>query len=158
MCRADSAYYGLAFVGTAIRHHAWFSVTARMTPTVKAAIASIEEDAWSPIKYPHAIWEESEGRWVSDAEVAEIDFTAFTGRRRAEHVTCRLVVRRVKRLQPLASDGTEQGELFATYRHHGRSEEHTSELQSLMRISYAVFCLKKQLSIYNQMYIDEHIV
>src|SRR3546814_8120102 len=28
----------------------------------------------------------------------------------------------------------------------GRSEEHTSELQSLMRISYAVFCLKKQMS------------
>src|SRR3546814_6589424 len=27
----------------------------------------------------------------------------------------------------------------------GRSEEHTSELQSLMRISYAVFCLKKTL-------------
>src|SRR3546814_4879889 len=29
-------------------------------------------------------------------------------------------------------------------RHTGRSEEHTSELQSLMRISYAVFCLKKK--------------
>src|SRR3546814_3420226 len=29
-------------------------------------------------------------------------------------------------------------------RHNGRSEEHTSELQSLMRISYAVFCLKKK--------------
>src|SRR3546814_3502542 len=28
--------------------------------------------------------------------------------------------------------------------HHGRSEEHTSELQSLMRISYAVLCLKKK--------------
>src|SRR3546814_2970439 len=28
---------------------------------------------------------------------------------------------------------------------HRRSEEHTSELQSLMRISYAVFCLKKQI-------------
>src|SRR3546814_10095038 len=27
---------------------------------------------------------------------------------------------------------------------HGRSEEHTSELQSLMRISYAVFCLTKK--------------
>src|SRR3546814_6779523 len=27
---------------------------------------------------------------------------------------------------------------------HGRSEEHTSELQSLMRISYAVFCLQKK--------------
>src|SRR3546814_4096923 len=29
----------------------------------------------------------------------------------------------------------------------GRSEEHTSELQSLMRISYAVFCLKKKKTI-----------
>src|SRR3546814_3816545 len=32
----------------------------------------------------------------------------------------------------------------AGYRHLERSEEHTSELQSLMRISYAVFCLKKK--------------
>src|SRR3546814_10174986 len=31
----------------------------------------------------------------------------------------------------------------------GRSEEHTSELQSLMRISYAVFCLKKKKTIHN---------
>src|SRR3546814_2048747 len=31
----------------------------------------------------------------------------------------------------------------------GRSEEHTSELQSLMRISYAVFCLKKKTNKYN---------
>src|SRR3546814_1052482 len=30
-----------------------------------------------------------------------------------------------------------------------RSEEHTSELQSLMRISYAVFCLKKKKTIYH---------
>src|SRR3546814_2016289 len=30
-----------------------------------------------------------------------------------------------------------------------RSEEHTSELQSLMRISYAVFCLKKKINIQN---------
>src|SRR3546814_2920429 len=30
------------------------------------------------------------------------------------------------------------------YRQQTRSEEHTSELQSLMRISYAVFCLKKK--------------
>src|SRR3546814_8728695 len=33
------------------------------------------------------------------------------------------------------------GQLFEQY---ARSEEHTSELQSLMRISYAVFCLKKK--------------
>src|SRR3546814_4101953 len=32
----------------------------------------------------------------------------------------------------------------------GRSEEHTSELQSLMRISYAVFCLKKKKTISRQ--------
>src|SRR3546814_9403593 len=31
-------------------------------------------------------------------------------------------------------------------RHDWRSEEHTSELQSLMRISYAVFCLKKKIT------------
>jgi hypothetical protein len=118
LCRADSAYYGWAFVGAAVRHQAWFSVTARMTKTVTAAIAGIPAQAWRPIEYPNAIYDETEQRWVSDAEVAEVAFTAFTGRRKHEHVPCRLVVRRVKRLQPLASDGTEQGELFATYRHH----------------------------------------
>src|SRR3546814_1696646 len=35
----------------------------------------------------------------------------------------------------------------------GRSEEHTSELQSLMRISYAVFCLKKKKRV---IIIDKH--
>src|SRR3546814_1389910 len=33
-----------------------------------------------------------------------------------------------------------------------RSEEHTSELQSLMRISYAVFCLKKQNKVIKQLF------
>src|SRR3546814_9960553 len=33
---------------------------------------------------------------------------------------------------------------FRSYRPGARSEEHTSELQSIMRISYAVFCLKTQ--------------
>src|SRR3546814_4959141 len=37
-----------------------------------------------------------------------------------------------------------------------RSEEHTSELQSLMRISYAVFCLKKKNTELFSNYIDEH--
>jgi hypothetical protein len=118
LTRADSAYYGHAFVGTALRHGAWFSVTARMNPQVKAAIASISEDAWTAIAYPNAVYDQAEARWVSDAEVAETDFVAFTSRRKHQHVACRLIVRRVKRLQPLASDGTEQGELFAAYRHH----------------------------------------
>src|SRR3546814_2544627 len=37
---------------------------------------------------------------------------------------------------------------------HRRSEEHTSELQSLMRISYAVFCLKKKTQTENNNYND----
>ena len=118
LARADSAYYGWAFVGTALRHKTWFSVTARMTPSVTAAITSISPDAWKTIEYPNAVYDEAERRWVSDAEVAEVPFVAFSGRRKREHVACRLVVRRVRRLQPLASDETEQGELFATYRHH----------------------------------------
>src|SRR3546814_4233110 len=50
-------------------------------------------------------------------------------------------------LDPGAAQAPEQGagaDLVADHRGLGRSEEHTSELQSLMRISYAVFCLKKK--------------
>src|SRR3546814_7272439 len=43
----------------------------------------------------------------------------------------------------LGAGDPEQPE-HAEHREHHRSEEHTSELQSLMRISYAVFCLKKK--------------
>jgi hypothetical protein len=117
MARADSAYYGHAFVAAALRAKAWFSVTARMKPQVVAAISHIPADAWTPIAYPNALWEEAEGRWISEAEVAETTITVFTSRRKADQVTCRLVVRRVKRLNPAAHAG--QGELFDAYRHHG---------------------------------------
>src|SRR3546814_5048968 len=43
----------------------------------------------------------------------------------------------------------DHGGLRAAERDCARSEEHTSELQSLMRISYAVFCLKKKKNKYN---------
>src|SRR3546814_4566618 len=39
---------------------------------------------------------------------------------------------------------SDRGSEYAAYAYRNRSEEHTSELQSLMRISYAVFCLKKK--------------
>src|SRR3546814_1870851 len=42
------------------------------------------------------------------------------------------------------------------FRLDGRSEEHTSELQSLMRISYAVFCLKKKKPISEDEQIPNH--
>src|SRR3546814_5516422 len=48
-------------------------------------------------------------------------------------------VRNGPRLQLRTQDGREHCRA-----RHGRSEEHTSELQSLMRTSYAVFCLKKK--------------
>jgi Transposase DDE domain group 1 len=115
--RADSAYYNHDVVAAARRGGARFSVTARMDPAVRKAIASIGEDSWVPIKYPDAIWDEQEQRWISDAEVAELGFTAFTSRRQAEHIPARLIVRRVKRLNP-ASVPIGQSELFAAYRHH----------------------------------------
>src|SRR3546814_10470295 len=43
-----------------------------------------------------------------------------------------------------AGRGARRRDLSGLRRRRGRSEEHTSELQSLMRISYAVFCLKKK--------------
>src|SRR3546814_4269844 len=48
-----------------------------------------------------------------------------------------LAFRRANRLEPIAHIRPLHVEVT-------RSEEHTSELQSLMRISYAVFCLKKK--------------
>src|SRR3546814_5281286 len=50
-------------------------------------------------------------------------------------------------LRPVAGALIQQGN---GKRLRGRSEEHTSELQSLMRISYAVFCLKKKKKKKNQ--------
>jgi hypothetical protein len=118
--RADSAYYAHDVVAAARRHRARFSVTARMTTTVAAAIASIPHDAWVAISYPNAVWDEDEQRLISDAEIAEVPYTAFIGRRKAEHVTARLIVRRVKRLNPKAAPGKghQQGELFTAYRYH----------------------------------------
>jgi len=118
LVRADSAYYVHTFVAAAVRAKAWFSVTARMNKQVTAAIAAIPDQAWTPIRYPNAVFDEAEGRWISEAEVAEAPLTVFTSRRMRDHVTCRLVVRRVKRLNPTSGDGTRQGELFAAYRHH----------------------------------------
>src|SRR3546814_6241770 len=44
------------------------------------------------------------------------------------------------------------------YSRRTRSEEHTSELQSLMRISYAVFCLKKKTNKYEKLIITPTIL
>jgi hypothetical protein len=115
--RCDSAYYNHDVIAAARTGGPRFSITARMDPALTRAITQIPDDAWVGIKYPHAIYDQDEHHWVSDAEVAEIGFTAFTSRRHSEHVGARLIVRRVKRLNPTTvPDG--QGALFSTWRHH----------------------------------------
>jgi Transposase DDE domain group 1 len=114
VARADSGLYCAAFTGACRRAGAHFSVTARMDPAVKAAIASIPGDGRAPVRYPRAIWDDQLRAWVSDAEVAEIGYTAFASKK-GQAITARLIVRRVRDLSRPA-DG--QGELFPAWRYH----------------------------------------
>jgi hypothetical protein len=122
IARMDSAFYNHDVISAVRQAGARFSVTVRMGPTVRAAIAGIAEAAWTAIHYPNAFVDEDTGELVSDADVAEVPlFTAFTSRRKSEQVTARLIVRRVKRLNPdTASGKVPQGqeELFTTWRYH----------------------------------------
>jgi Transposase DDE domain group 1 len=113
--RADSAFYSAAFTGAVRAAGAFFSVTVQMNPHVQAAIARIPESAWVPIKYPRAVWDDQLGRWVSNAEVAETAYTAFTSKK-GQAITARLIVRRVKDLSHQAAHG--QDELFTAWRYH----------------------------------------
>jgi hypothetical protein len=114
--RMDSAFYSAATCQAIRRAGAFFSVTAKMDPAVKAAIAAIGEDAWTPIQYPQAIWDDQLRRWVSDAEVAETSYTAFASKK-GKAITARLIVRRVRDLNPRAA-AAGQGELFPAWRYH----------------------------------------
>ena len=115
LVRADSAFYGYRGVRAAIRGGADVSVTVKLTQTVKAAIAEIDEGAWTPIAYTDAVYDENTGTWISRAEVAEVPFTAFISKKKAKQVTGRLIVRRIPDLNVEATD---QGALFNTWRFH----------------------------------------
>src|SRR3546814_5429518 len=100
--------------------------------------------------------------WSSDVCSSDLRTSALhvrARRGRVSHIASRRGAPRSHRLSRrtkcLASDRLEQLRLRPTcigpacpcpnrLHPHQRSEEHTSELQSLMRISYAVFCLKKK--------------
>jgi hypothetical protein len=113
--RADSAFYARAVIWACRRNRVHFSITARMDAKTRAACETIPEPDWVDIKYPQAVWDEDEQRWISDAQIAEVSFTAFEGTR--WELTARLIVRRVKRLaDPDQIPG--QGELFDQYRYH----------------------------------------
>ncbi len=115
LVRMDSAFYGYRAVAAAITGGADVSVTVRLDPKVKAAIADIDENAWTPIAYTDAIYDETTGQWISRAEVAEIAFTAFSSKKASQQIPGRLVVRRIPDLRP-SSDG-QQG-LFDVWRFH----------------------------------------
>jgi hypothetical protein len=114
--RGDSKFYTADVAATAARYKAAVSLTTGSNPSVNAAITGIGERGWTPIHYPDAFVDEDTGELVSDAEVAETAYTAFTSRPKKEQVVGRLIVRRVKRLNPKTAPG--QDGLFDLWRHH----------------------------------------
>jgi hypothetical protein len=120
--RMDSAYYAAELLHAIRAAGARFSVTVPLNPSICAAIAAVGDGAWTPIRYPEAIWDDQLGCWVSEAEAAETGYTAFTGhpvkkgQRKDRAITARLIIRRVKDQNTKAAAG--QGELFPVWRYH----------------------------------------
>ena len=113
--RMDSAFYNAAVLGAVRRGGARFSVTVPMNSSIRAAIAAIGEESWTPIRYPQAVWDDQLDCWVSDAEVAETEYTAFASKK-GQAVTARLIVRRVRDQNKKAAEGMD--ELFPAWRYH----------------------------------------
>src|ERR1700756_5284972 len=109
LVRGDSAYGTAAVVAACRRAGARFSLVLTKNPAVAAAIDAIAADAWTPVRYPGAVRDPDTGAWISDAEVAEIPYTAFASTR--QRVTARLIVRRVK-------DARYPDALFPVWRYH----------------------------------------
>ena len=109
LVRGDSAFGGRAVIGACRRLGARFSLVLTKNRAVVRAIASIPDDGWTPVKYPGAVQDPDTGEWISDAEVAEIGYTAFASK--PDRVTARLIVRRVR-------DAARQDELFPVWRYH----------------------------------------
>ena len=109
LVRGDSAYGTAAVVAACRRAGARFSLVLTKNPAVAAAIDAIAADTWTPVRYPGALRDPDTGAWISDAEVAEIPYTAFASTR--QRVTARLIVRRVK-------DARYPDALFPVWRYH----------------------------------------
>jgi len=118
MVRMDSAFYGRGPVHAAGAGGAAVSVTVRMNAQIRAAITSIAHDAWTPIQYTNAVFDQNTGRWISNAEVAEVAFVAFAAQHKADHVPGRLVVRRIPDVNADKHRAAGQDTLFDTWRFH----------------------------------------
>ena len=97
LVRGDSAYGNRAVVRACRRGNAEFSLVMTKNPAIARAIAAIPDTAWTPVRYPGAVRDPDTGAWISDAEVAEVPYTAFAATQ--DRITARLVVRRVCRRQ-----------------------------------------------------------
>ncbi len=109
LVRGDSAYGNRKVVRACVGAGAQFSVVMTRNAAVDRAINAIEETAWTPVRYPGAVRDPDTGAWISDAEVAEIGYTAFASTK--DRITARLVVRRVK-------DACYPDALFPVWRYH----------------------------------------
>jgi Transposase DDE domain group 1 len=115
--RADAKFYTADVVAACGRYGAYVSLTTGANPSVEAAIARIPDDGWTAIHYPNAFVDTETGQLISDAQVAEVPYTAFASKPKRLQAAGRLIVRRVKRLNPTTGCG-DQGELFDLWRHH----------------------------------------
>jgi hypothetical protein len=88
--RADSGFWSTKVITACQRHRIRFSITVRQTQQIKAAIAAIDEAAWTPIDYP-------------DGGIAQVAETTLAGER--------LIVRRTRLTGPQAT-------LWPDWRHH----------------------------------------
>ena len=118
LVRMDSAFYGRGPVHAALAGGAAVSVTVRMDKAVKKTIATIPDHAWTTIEYTDAVFDETTGRWISRAEVAEVPFTAFSAQKKSEQVLGRLVVRRIPDFNADKHKAAGQDTLFDVWRFH----------------------------------------
>src|SRR3546814_8355451 len=85
--------------------------------------------------------------WSSDVCSSDLTGRGVVPTARADQLDplVRDLITRLHRLgEPVAFDPTTSERTFRLALYENRSEEHTSELQPLVRISYAVFCLNKK--------------
>jgi Transposase DDE domain group 1 len=109
LVRGDSAYCAGTIVTAVVKTGAQFSFTIARNPAVDAAIAAISADQYIPVRYPGAVVDPDTGELISDAQVAEIEYTAFADT--PHRITGRLIVRRVL-------DANTQDPLFPVWRYH----------------------------------------
>ena len=77
MVRGVSAYCAGTIVSAVVKAGATFSFTIARNPAVDAAIASIDDQAYTPLRYPGAVTDPDTGELISDAQVSDVEFTAF---------------------------------------------------------------------------------